>query len=204
MYLERLMIQGFKSFAERLEFVFQPGITAIVGPNGSGKSNVVDAIRWALGEQSLHTLRGERLEDIIFSGSDHRRPHGLAEVTLVFNNSDGALPVPYTEVSVTRRAFRSGNSEFLLNGVACRLRDIQELFWNTGLGREGYSFISQGKVDDVLNLRPEERRVFLEQAAGVWKYRQRKKEAAAKLAQIEQDMLRLGDLAAELGRQRGP
>jgi chromosome segregation protein len=204
MYLERLMIQGFKSFAERLEFVFQPGITAIVGPNGSGKSNVVDAIRWALGEQSLHTLRGERLEDIIFSGSDHRRPHGLAEVTLVFNNSDGALPVPYTEVSVTRRAFRSGNSEFLLNGVACRLRDIQELFWNTGLGREGYSFISQGKVDDVLNLRPEERRVFLEQAAGVWKYRQRKKEAAAKLAQIEQDMLRLGDLAAELERQRGP
>ncbi|MDI3521951.1 MAG: chromosome segregation protein [Bacillota bacterium] len=204
MYLERLVIQGFKSFAERLELTFEPGIAAIVGPNGSGKSNIVDAIRWALGEQSLHALRGERLEDIIFSGSDHRRAHGLAEVTLVFANADGRLPVPYSEVSVTRRAYRSGNSEFLLNGVACRLKDIQELFWDTGLGREGYSFIGQGRVDEVLNLKPEERRVFLEQAAGVWKYRQRKKEAAAKLAEIDQDLVRLNDVQAELERQRGP
>ncbi|MDK2855119.1 MAG: chromosome segregation protein [Bacillota bacterium] len=204
MYLERLTIQGFKSFAERLELVFEPGISAIVGPNGSGKSNIVDAIRWALGEQSLHALRGERLEDIIFSGSDHRRAHGLAEVTLTFANADGGLPVPYSEVVITRRAYRSGSSEFLLNGVPCRLRDIQELFWDTGLGREGYSFIGQGRVEEVLNLKPEERRVFLEQAAGVWKYRQRKKEATAKLAEIDQDLLRLGDLLAELERQREP
>ncbi|MDI3538140.1 MAG: chromosome segregation protein [Bacillota bacterium] len=204
MYLERLTIQGFKSFAERLELVFEPGISAIVGPNGSGKSNIVDAIRWALGEQSLHALRGERLEDIIFNGSDHRRAHGLAEVTLTFANADGGLPVPYSEVVVTRRAYRSGSSEFFLNGVPCRLRDIQELFWDTGLGREGYSFIGQGRVEEVLNLKPEERRVFLEQAAGVWKYRQRKKEAISKLAEIDQDLLRLGDLIAELERQRGP
>lgn len=204
MYLERLAVQGFKSFGERLELTFEPGISAIVGPNGSGKSNIVDAIRWALGEQSLHVLRGERLEDIIFSGSDVRRAHGLAEVTLIFANDDGRLPVPYSEVSVTRRAYRSGSSEFLLNGVPCRLRDIQELFWDTGLGKEGYSFIGQGKVDEVLNLKPEERRVFLEQAAGVWKYRQRKKEAAAKLVQMEQDLLRLRDLSAELNRQLEP
>jgi chromosome segregation protein len=146
MRLERLTVQGFKSFAERLEFIFEPGITAIVGPNGSGKSNVVDAIRWALGEQSLHSLRGERLEDIIFNGSGFRRPHGLAEVGLTFNNESGLLPLPYSEVTVMRRAYRSGNSEFLLNGVPCRLRDIQDLFADTGIGKDGYAFIGQGKL----------------------------------------------------------
>ncbi|MGI6129001.1 MAG: chromosome segregation protein SMC [bacterium] len=204
MRLEKLTIQGFKSFADRLEFTFGRGITAIVGPNGSGKSNVVDAIRWVLGEQSLRTLRGERLEDIIFSGSNYRRPHGLAEVTLTFNNESGLLPVSYSEVTVTRRAYRSGNSEFLLNGVPCRLRDIHDLFADTGMGKEGYAFIGQGKVDEVLSLSPEQRRVFLEQAAGVWKWRRRKKETQDKLVRTEQDLLRLSDVCAELERQRGP
>ncbi|HHV08426.1 MAG TPA: chromosome segregation protein SMC [Firmicutes bacterium] len=204
MRLERLVVQGFKSFADRLEFVFEPGITAIVGPNGSGKSNVVDAIRWALGEQSLHALRGERLEDIIFSGSRYRRPHGLAEVNLTFNNESGLLPVEYSEVTVTRRAYRSGNSEFLLNGVSCRLRDIQDLFADTGIGKDGYAFIGQGKVDEVLNLSPQQRRIFLEQAAGAWKWRRRKQEAQNKLARTEQDLIRLYDVCAELERQREP
>lgn len=204
MRLERLTVQGFKSFAERLEFIFEPGITAIVGPNGSGKSNVVDAIRWALGEQSLHSLRGERLEDIIFNGSGFRRPHGLAEVGLTFNNESGLLPLPYSEVTVMRRAYRSGNSEFLLNGVPCRLRDIQDLFADTGIGKDGYAFIGQGKVDEVLNLSPLQRRMFLEQAAGAWKWRRRKKEAEDKLAYTEQDLVRLRDVCAELERQREP
>lgn len=204
MRLEKLVVQGFKSFADRLQFTFGPGITAIVGPNGSGKSNVVDAIRWVLGEQSLHNLRGERLEDIIFSGSNFRRPHGLAEVSLTFNNETGVLPVSYSEVTVTRRAYRSGNSEFLINGVPCRLRDIQDLFADTGIGKEGYAFIGQGKVDEVLNLSPEQRRIFLEQAAGVWKWRRRKKETQDKLARTEQDLLRIRDVCAELERQIGP
>lgn len=204
MRLEKLVVQGFKSFAERLEFVFEPGITAIVGPNGSGKSNVVDAIRWALGEQSLHSLRGERLDDIIFNGSSYRRPYGLAEVNLTFSNENGLLPVSYSEVTVTRRAYRSGNSEFLLNGVPCRLRDIQDLFADTGIGKDGYAFISQGKVDEVLNLSPQQRRMFLEQAAGAWKWRRRKKEAEDKLTRTEQDLLRLRDVCAELERQREP
>ena len=204
MRLSKLTVQGFKSFAERLEFIFGPGITAIVGPNGSGKSNVVDAIRWAVGEQSMRSLRSERLEDIIFNGSSFRRPYGLAEVSLTFDNEAGLLPVPYSEVTVTRRAYRSGNSEFYLNGVPCRLRDIQDLFADTGIGKDGYAFIGQGKVDEVLNLSPAQRRIFLEQAASVWGWQRRKSEAENKLVQTEQDLRRLKDICIELERQREP
>lgn len=204
MQLKKLTIQGFKSFGDRLEFTFGPGITAIVGPNGSGKSNVVDAIRWAVGEQSMRALRGERLEDIIFNGSGFRRPHGLAEVSLLFTNEDHVLPVDYGEITVTRRAYRSGNSEFYLNGVPCRLRDIQDLFADTGIGKDGYAFIGQGKVDEVLNMNPKQRRMFLEQAAGAWKWRRRKTEAEDKMDQTERDLVRLQDVCAELERQREP
>lgn len=166
---------GFKSFAERVRVDFVPGVTAVVGPNGSGKSNITDAIRWVLGEQSAKSLRGSKMEDIIFQGSDTRKPLNVAEVTLVLDNSDKRLPVDYEEVSVTRRVYRSGESEFLMNKQACRLKDITELFMDSGLGREAFSIISQGKVEEILSSKSEERRVIFEEAAGVLKYKNRKK-----------------------------
>ncbi len=175
MHLKRLESVGFKSFAERISVDFVPGVTAVVGPNGSGKSNITDAIRWVLGEQSMKSLRGSKMEDIIFQGSDSRSPLNIAEVTLVLDNKDQRVPLDYEEVSVTRRVYRSGESEFYINKQACRLKDIVDLFIDSGLGREAFSIISQGRVEEILSSKAEERRVIFEEAAGVLKYKQRKK-----------------------------
>ena len=183
MFLKRLDIVGFKSFAERIAVDFVPGVTAVVGPNGSGKSNITDAIRWVLGEQSAKSLRGSKMEDIIFAGSDSRKPLNFAEVTLTLDNEDQSLPIDYNEVSVTRRVFRSGESEFFINKQSCRLKDIIDLFMDSGLGREAFSIISQGKVEEILNSKPEERRTIFEEAAGVLKYKLRKKKAEGKLTE---------------------
>ncbi len=204
MHLKRLEIQGFKSFADKIELHFNPGVTGIVGPNGSGKSNISDAIRWVLGEQSAKSLRGAKMEDIIFSGSDKRRPVGMAEVSLTLDNSNGIFPLDYSEVTVTRRVFRSGDSEFLINKSPCRLRDIHELFMDTGVGREGYSIIGQGKIDEILNARSEDRRQLIEEAAGIVKYKNRKLQAAKKLADTEQNLMRISDIISELSAQVGP
>lgn len=175
MLLRRLEAYGFKSFADKTEIEFGPGITVIVGPNGSGKSNISDAIRWVLGEQSVRTLRGTKMEDVIFAGSSGRRPLGIAEVSLTFDNSDGTLPLDFSEVVITRRVFRSGDSEYFINKSLCRLKDIHDLLADTGLGRDAMSVIGQNKVDEVLNSKPEERRLLFEESAGITKYKQRKK-----------------------------
>jgi chromosome segregation protein len=201
LHLKKLEIQGFKSFADRINLEFVTGITSIVGPNGSGKSNISDAVRWVLGEQSLKSLRGSRMEDVIFSGTEHRKPSGLAEVTLVIDNRDGRLPLEYAEVSVARRAYRSGESEYLINKNHCRLKDIYEMFFDTGIGREGYTIIGQGKVDEILNNKPEERRGIFEEAAGIMKYKVRKLEAERKLEATERNLARIGDIVAELSAQ---
>lgn len=204
MYLKRLEIHGFKSLADKIELQFNPGVTGVVGPNGSGKSNISDAIRWVLGEQSAKSLRGAKMEDIIFSGSDKRRPVGMAEVTLTLDNSTGKFPLDFTEVTVTRRVFRSGESDYLINKAPCRLRDIHELFMDTGIGREGYSIIGQGKIDEILNAKSEDRRQLIEEAAGIVKYKNRKLQAARKLADTEQNLLRISDIIGELSAQVGP
>lgn len=204
MYLKRLEIQGFKSFAEKVELEFNSGITVVVGPNGSGKSNVVDAIRWVLGEQSARTLRGTKMEDIIFSGTNSRRPLGLAQVSLTMDNSAGIFPLDYNEVTITRRLYRSGESEYLINKVPCRMKDIHQLFMDTGMGKEGFSVIGQGKIDEILSLKAEERRSLIEEAAGIVKYRYRKKEAERKLVDTEQSLLRINDIIVELSEQLGP
>jgi chromosome segregation protein len=201
-YLKRLELSGFKSFAERTRIELGPGITAIVGPNGSGKSNLADAVAWALGEQSLRSLRTSRSQEVIFNGSAERRPVGMAEVTALFDNSDGALALPFPEVAVTRRVFRSSESEYLINDSLCRLRDIQDLFSGTGLGRAAYAFVTQAEVDAVLSIRPEERRSLFEEAAGIQKFRHRQKETERKLEQTRANLLRLGDLMGELEGQR--
>lgn len=201
MHLKKLSLYGFKSFAGRVDLDLAPGVVGIVGPNGVGKSNISDALRWALGEQSPRILRGSRMQDVIFSGSSQRRSLGYAEVVLVFDNSDGFLNVDYSEVTVARRVHRSGESEYLLNGVQCRLRDIQDLFSGTGLGREAYSVVEQGKIDAILSARPEDRRSVFDEAAGIMKYRMRKRDAERKLVEVRADQLRVGDLTAELGRQ---
>jgi len=162
LYLKRLEIFGFKSFVEKTEIQFSDGISAIVGPNGSGKSNISDAICWVMGEQSIKNLRGSKLEDVIFAGSEKRKPLGYAQVSLVLDNSDGYLPLSYSEVVITRKFYRSGESQFLINNNECRLKDIQELMLDTGLGKEAYSIISQGKVDEILNSSPEQRRLIFE------------------------------------------
>jgi chromosome segregation protein len=203
-FLKRLDIVGFKSFAERIAVDFVPGVTAVVGPNGSGKSNITDAIRWVLGEQSAKSLRGSKMEDIIFAGSDSRKPLNFAEVTLTLDNEDQSLPVEYNEVSVTRRVFRSGDSEFLLNKQACRLKDIVDLFMDSGLGREAFSIISQGKVEEILNSKPEDRRTIFEEAAGVLKYKLRKKKAEGKLTETEDNLNRVNDILFELEGQIEP
>ncbi len=201
MLLKRLQLYGFKSFAERTEIEFQPGITAIVGPNGSGKSNLVDAILWVLGEQNIRNLRGEGSIDVIFAGTEQRRPLGLAEVSLTLENSLGLLPLPYLEVTITRRIYRSGESEYFINRNPCRLKDIYELFLDTGVGRDAYSIVGQAQIDAVLSARGEERRQLLEEAAGIKKYRWRRKEALQKLENTRSNLCRVQDLLAELERE---
>jgi chromosome segregation protein len=201
MYLKRLEMIGFKSFADRTELEFVPGITAVVGPNGSGKSNVTDGIRWVLGEQSAKSLRGNKMEDVIFAGSDTRKPVGYCEVSITFDNSDRRLPVDYAEVTVTRRVYRSGESEYFLNKRACRLKDIHELFMDTGIGKDAYSMIGQGKIDEILSSKSEDRRIIFEEAAGIVKYKTRKKEAEKKLEGTEQNLARIHDLIHELDSQ---
>jgi chromosome segregation protein len=204
MYLKRLEVVGFKSFAERIGVDFVPGVTAVVGPNGSGKSNIIDAIRWVLGEQSAKSLRGAKMEDIIFAGSDSRRAVNFAEVTLTLDNEDQRLAIDYNEVSVTRRVFRSGESEFLINKQSCRLKDIIELFLDSGLGREAFSIISQGKVEEILNSKAEDRRTIFEEAAGVLKYKNRKKKAEIKLTEAQDNLNRVSDILYELEGQVEP
>ena len=204
MRLTRLEVAGFKSFAKKTELQFGSGITAVIGPNGSGKSNISDAVRWVLGEQSARALRGTKMEDVIFNGTEKRKPQSMCEVTLTFDNEDHKLPVEYSEVAVTRRMYRSGESEYVLNGKTCRLKDIMELFRDTGIGKDGYSIISQGKVDEILSNKSSDRRVALEEAAGVTRYRARKEEAERKLEATEKNMERLLDLLNELESRIGP
>ncbi|WP_102346972.1 chromosome segregation protein SMC [Bacillus sp. Marseille-P3661] len=204
MYLKRLDIVGFKSFAERISVDFVQGVTAVVGPNGSGKSNITDAIRWVLGEQSVKSLRGSKMEDIIFAGSDSRKSLNIAEVTLTLENEDQFLPVDYHEVSVTRRVFRSGDSEFLINKQPCRLKDIVDLFMDSGLGREAFSIISQGKVEEILSSKAEDRRSIFEEAAGVLKYKTRKKKAESKLLETQENLNRVEDILYEIEGQIEP
>ncbi|GGJ92484.1 chromosome partition protein Smc [Lentibacillus kapialis] len=204
MYLKRLESVGFKSFAERISVDFVPGVTSVVGPNGSGKSNITDAIRWVLGEQSARSLRGSTMEDVIFQGSDTRRALNVAEVTLVLENSDKELPLDYEEVSVTRRVYRSGESEFYINKQSCRLKDIVDLFMDSGLGREAFSIISQGKVEEILSSKADERRTIFEEAAGVLKYKQRKKKSEYKLEETQENLNRVEDIIHEIEQQIEP
>ncbi len=204
MYLKRIEIVGFKSFANRTIIDFEENITAIVGPNGSGKSNITEAIRWVLGEQSVKSLRGGRMPDIIFAGSDTRKALNIAEVTIVLSNEDQYLPLEYNEISVTRRISRSGDSDYFLNKQACRLKDIQELFMDSGLGKESFSIISQGKVEAIFSSKPEDRRGIFEEAAGVLKYKQRKKQAEQKLFETEDNLNRVQDIVYELEEQLAP
>ena len=198
MQLKRLEAYGFKTFADKIEVDFDKGITAIVGPNGSGKSNISDAIKWVLGEQNIRNIRGTKAEDVIFNGSAARRAMGVAEVSLVFDN-DGTLPVDFQEVTITRRLFRNGDSEFYINRARCRLKDITNLFADTGIGHDSMGIISQNKIDDVLNARPEERRLFFEEAAGITKYRNRKRESMRKLEDTESNLLRVQDIIGQEG-----
>lgn len=204
MYLKRIEIHGFKSFANRVELEFQPGINAIVGPNGTGKSNIIDAIRWVLGEQSIKNLRGYKLEDVIFAGSHLKKPMGMAEVAITLDNSDRLIPLDYSEISFVRRTFRSGESEFFINKTPCRLKDIQEILMDSGVGKAGYSVISQGQIDEILACRPEERRVVFEEAAGISKHRVRKQEAEKKLEETMDNISRIDNIIAELLNQLEP
>lgn len=201
MYLKTLSLHGFKSFADKTLLEFHPGVTGIVGPNGCGKSNVVDAVRWVLGETSAKALRGSEMADVIFSGTDKRKPMGMAEVTLTFADCEEALKVEFNEVAVTRRVFRDGHSEYLLNGKACRLKDIHDLFMDTGIGRTSYSIMAQGQIDMLLSSKPEDRRVVFEEAAGITKFKKQKKETLRKLEYTEANLLRLTDILAEVRRQ---
>ncbi len=204
MYLKSIEIQGFKSFANKTLFEFHNGVTGIVGPNGSGKSNVADAVRWVLGEQRVKQLRGGNMQDVIFAGTQNRKPLGYASVSITLDNTDHALPVSFDEVTVTRRLYRSGESEYKLNGTACRLRDIQEIFYDTGIGKEGYSIIGQGQIEKILNGKPEERRELFDEAVGIVKYKRRKMQAVKKLQDEQQNLVRVNDILSELTRQVGP
>ena len=198
MYLKRLEMQGFKSFADKTVLEFMPGITSVIGPNGSGKSNVSDAIRWVLGEQSMKSLRGTKSEDIIFAGTQNRKSLGFAEASLIFDNSDGKLPVEYTEVTVTRKIYRSGESGYFINKTPCRLKDVLELFMDTGIGKDGYSIIGQGKIDEILSNKSEDRRHIFEEAAGIVKYRVRKAETEKKLEHTKLNLMRINDILSEI------
>lgn len=202
MHLSKISLFGFKSFADKVDLSFEPGVTVVVGPNGCGKSNISDALRWALGEQSAKLLRGDRMDDLIFSGNSKRKPLGLAEVSLTFTRASAALPTEFEEIAVTRRLYRSGESEYLLNKVPCRLRDITDLFIDTGLAGEPYALIEQGSIGSVVNARPAERRVLIEEAAGIMKYKTKKRAAVNKLEATEQNLLRIRDVVAEVERQR--
>ena len=204
MYLKSIEVQGFKSFANRLVFEFHNGITGIVGPNGSGKSNIGDAVRWVLGEQSAKQLRGGKMEDVIFAGTELRKPVSYASVAITIDNSDHALPIDFDQVTITRKVFRSGESEYLMNGSACRLRDINELFYDTGIGKEGYSIIGQGQIDRILSGKPEERRELFDEAAGIVKFKRRKAAAQKKLDDESNNLVRVNDILAELEKQVGP
>ena len=204
MYLKSIEVQGFKSFANKILFEFHNGITGIVGPNGSGKSNVGDAVRWVLGEQSAKSLRGASMQDVIFSGTENRKPMGFASVSITMDNSDHKLPIEFDEVTVTRRVYRSGESEYRINGSACRLKDINELFYDTGIGKEGYSIIGQGQIDKILSGKPEERRELFDEAVGIVKFKRRKAAAQKKLEDERQNLVRVNDILSELTRQLGP
>ena len=204
MYVKSLTMKGFKSFASATHLRLEPGITCIVGPNGSGKSNVVDALAWVMGEQGAKSLRGGSMEDVIFAGTAGRPPLGRAEVALTIDNTDGALPIDYTEVTISRTMFRSGGSEYAINGTSCRLLDIQELLSDSGIGREMHVIVGQGQLDAVLRATPEERRGFIEEAAGVLKHRKRKERALRKLEAMEANLTRITDLTGEIRRQLGP
>lgn len=198
MYLKRLELQGFKSFADKTTLEFMPGITTVIGPNGSGKSNISDAIRWVLGEQSIKSLRGAKSEDIIFAGTQNRKSLGFAEASLVFDNNDGKLPIEYAEVTVTRRIYRTGETGYFINKTPCRLKDILELFMDTGIGKDGYSIIGQGKIDEILSNKSEDRRHIFEEAAGIVKYRSRKEDSEKKLERAKLNLLRINDILAEI------
>ena len=204
MYLKSLTLKGFKSFADKTQMVFDPGLNVVVGPNGSGKSNVSDSILWVLGEQSAKMLRGQAMEDVIFSGSSARGAVGLAEVTLVLDNSDHTLPIDFTEVAVTRRMYRSGESEYLINNSPSRLRDVQDILHDSGLGKDTHSIISQGKLDSVLSSRPEERRSLIEEAADISKHRRRKERSMRKLASMDENLARAKVVSREITRQLKP
>src|SRR6266403_887291 len=203
MHLESLELLGFKSFADKTLLNFHEGTTAIVGPNGCGKSKVLDAVRWVLGEQSAKSLRGEEMADVIFDGSEARKPVGFAEVSLTFTECADELGIDWHDVRVTRRVYRDGNSEYLLNKTSCRLRDIQNLFADTGIGRAAYSMMEQGKIDMILSSRPEDRRTVFEEAAGITKYKTQKREALRKLEATDANLLRIGDVIKEVKRQIG-
>ena len=198
MYLKRLELQGFKSFADKTVLEFMPGITTVIGPNGSGKSNISDSIRWVLGEQSMKSLRGSKSEDIIFAGTQNRKSLGFAEASIVIDNTDGKLPIEYSEVTVTRRIYRNGESDYYINKTPCRLKDVLELFMDTGIGKDGYSIIGQGKIDEILSNKSEDRRAIFEEAAGIVKYRVRKAESEKKLEQTKLNLLRINDILAEI------
>src|SRR5215471_17615226 len=209
MYLKNLTVLGFKSFADKTSLNFQPGVTAIVGPNGCGKSNVSDAIRWVLGEQSAKALRGGEMADVIFNGTDGRKPLGMAEVSLTLGGVDeenlraAGVEVTYNEVTVTRRIFRDGGSEYFINKVPCRLKDIQQLFMGTGIGRTSYSIMAQGHITQILSSKPEDRRLIFEEAAGITKFKTQKRESLRKLEYTEQNLVRIADLIREVKRQIG-
>ncbi|MDO5135056.1 MAG: chromosome segregation protein SMC [Eubacteriales bacterium] len=204
MYLKNIEVQGFKSFAQKINFEFHNGITGIVGPNGSGKSNVGDAVRWVLGEQSAKQLRGGSMQDVIFSGTETRKPLSFASVAITLDNGDHKLPVDFNEVTVTRRLYRSGESEYLINGSACRLKDINEMFYDTGIGKEGYSIIGQGQIDKILSGKPEDRRELFDEAAGIVKFKRRKNTTIKKLEEEQQNLVRVTDILSELTRQLEP
>lgn len=204
MYLKSIEVQGFKSFANKIKFDFHNGITGIVGPNGSGKSNVADAVRWVLGEQRVKQLRGGSMQDVIFSGTENRKPLSYASVAITLDNSDHQLPVDYEEVTVTRKLYRSGESEYLINGAGCRLKDINEMFYDTGIGKEGYSIIGQGQIDKILSGKPEERRELFDEAAGIVKFKRRKNLSVRKLDEERQNLTRVNDILSELEKQIGP
>ncbi|MBR3762804.1 MAG: chromosome segregation protein SMC [Lachnospiraceae bacterium] len=204
MYLKSIEIQGFKSFANKINFQFHNGITGIVGPNGSGKSNVADAVRWVLGEQRSKQLRGGSMQDVIFAGTELRKPLSYAYVAITLDNSDHQLPIDYNEVTVARRLYRSGESEYIINGTTCRLKDVNELFYDTGIGKEGYSIIGQGQIDKILSGKPEERRELFDEAAGIVKFKRRKYTAAKKLEEEKANLVRVSDILAELEKQIGP
>ncbi len=204
MYLKSIEVQGFKSFANKIVLDFKPGITGIVGPNGSGKSNVADAVRWVLGEQKIKQLRGSSMQDVIFSGTELRKPLSYASVAITLDNSDHSLPVEFTEVTVTRRLYRSGESEYMINNSPCRLKDVYELFYDTGIGKEGYSIIGQGQIDQILSGKPEDKRDLFDEAAGIVKFKRRKTETIKKLESEHANLLRINDILSEQERHIEP